>query len=156
MYALILTIHSWLRWIVVVVGVIAVARFILGWLARRAWQPLDGRLATLFPMLLDLQLIVGLLLYFVVSPITTGALRNFGAAMGNATVRFYAVEHLFMMLVALVIAHVGSVFLKKRPEAAPRFRVAAIAFGVAWIVILAAVPWPFVMAGMNRPWFRLG
>lgn len=156
MYPLLLILHSWLRWIVVIVGVIAVVRFAAGWLGRREWQALDGRLGSIWPMLIDIQLLVGLALYFFASPITAGALRNFGAAMGNAVVRFYAVEHLLGMLLALAIAHVGSVLLKKRAAGPARFRVATLAFALALIVILAAVPWPFVAAGMNRPWFRLG
>ncbi len=156
MYGVTLFLHSWLRWVVVIVAIVAVVRFVLGWLGRREWTDLDARLAAGFPILLDVQLLVGLLLYFVASPITTGALRNFGAAMSNAVVRFYAVEHLFLMLIALVLAHVGNVLLKKRRAAAARFRLATLLFGLALIVILLAIPWPFLTAGANRPWFRLG
>lgn len=156
MYPLLLTLHSWLRWFVVIVGLIAVARFASGWWGRRAWQGHDGRLAVLFPTLLDIQLLVGLLLYFFASPITAAALRDFGAAMGNAATRFYAVEHLALMAVALVLAHVGGVLSKKRSADPARFRVATVLFGLALVLILAAIPWPFVAAGMNRPWFRLG
>lgn len=156
MYPFLLILHSWLRWIVVLAGALVVVRFAVGWLGRRKWEALDGQLAAIFPGLLDMQLLVGLLLYFGFSPITTGALRNFGAAMGNAVVRFYAVEHLFLMVVALIIAHVGSVLLKKRAAGPARFRSATLAFALALLLILAAVPWPLVTAGMNRPWFRLG
>lgn len=156
MYPVFLVLHSWLRWLVVIVAVIAVARFAWGWLSGRKWEALDGRLASTFPALLDIQLLVGLVLYFFASPITTGALRNFGAAMGNAVTRFYAVEHLFLMLLALIIAHVGSVLVKRRAPGPARWRAATVVFGLALIVILLAVPWPFVTAGTNRPWFRLG
>lgn len=156
MYPLVLTLHSWLRWIVVLAGVVIVVRFLAGWLGKRDWEMLDARLATVFPMLLDIQLLIGLLLYFVASPITTGALKNFGAAMSNAATRFYAVEHLLIMLVALVVAHVGSVLVKRRSAAPARFRLGAILFGLAVLFILFAIPWPFVSAGANRPWFRLG
>jgi len=156
MYLVSLTLHSWLRWIVVIAGVVVVIRFLMGWLGKRDWQALDARLMTVFPMLLDIQLLFGLLLYFVASPITTGALRDFGAAMSNAVTRFYAVEHFFMMVIALVVAHVGSVLVKRRSAAPGRYRVGAFLFGLALLIILLAIPWPFVAAGANRPWFRLG
>lgn len=155
MYPLTLTLHSWLRWIAVIAGVVAVVRFFMGWLGKREWQPLDARLTTVFPILMDIQLLLGLVLYFFASPITTGALRNFGAAMSNAVTRFYAVEHLFMMLIALVVAHVGSVLIKKR-SAAARFRIGAIFFGLALVILFLAIPWPFLAAGAGRPWFRIG
>ena len=156
MYPLVLTLHSWLRWIVVLAGVVIVVRFLAGWLGKRDWQMLDARLATVFPMLLNIQLLIGLLLYFVASPITTGALKNFGAAMSNAITRFYAVEHLFIMLVALVVVHVGTILVKRRSATPARFRLGTILFGLAVLFILLAIPWPFVSAGANRPWFRLG
>lgn len=156
MYPLMLALHSWLRWAVVIVGVVAVARFTWGWLGGRKWEALDGRLSSIFPALLDVQLLVGLVLYFFVSPITTGALRDFSAAMGNAVIRFYVVEHLFGTLVALIIAHVGSVLVKRRAPGPARWRAATVVFGLALIVILLTIPWPFMAAGMNRPWFRLG
>lgn len=156
MYPLLLTLHSWLRWFVVIVGLIAVAQFASGWWGRRAWQGLDGRLAIIFPTLLDIQLLVGLLLYFFVSPITAAALRNFGAAMGNAVTRFYTIEHQLLMVLALVLAHVGGVLSKKRSADSARFRVATVLFGLALVLILVAIPWPFVATGLGRPWFRLG
>ena len=78
MYPLVLTLHSCLRWIVRASSAsVAVVRFCTGLAGpAREWQPLDSRLATYFPMLIDIQLLLGLLLYFVLSPITTGALRE--------------------------------------------------------------------------------
>jgi hypothetical protein len=155
-YPLVVTLHSWLRWAVVIVGVIAVVKFLGGWLGGKKWQPQDTRLAALFPMLVDIQLLLGLLLYFVVSPITTGALRNFGAAMSNSVTRYFAVEHVFMMLVALVVAHLGSMLPKKQTDVLAKFRLAAILTLLALVIIFLAIPWPFLAAGAGRPWFRLG
>ena len=122
MYPLILTLHSWMRWIVVIVGVIALVKFLIGWLGKKDWAALDARLASIFPVTIDIQFLLGLLLYFVLSPITTGALRDFGAAMKNSVVRFYTVEHILMMLIALIVAHIGSMMIKKRTDATAKFR----------------------------------
>jgi hypothetical protein len=104
MYMLTLTLHSLMRWVVVIVGLVAVVRFLAGWLGKKEWTSLDTRLLSIFPMTVDIQLLLGLLLYFLLSPISTSALRDFGGAMSNAVLRFYAVEHLFMMILALVVA----------------------------------------------------
>lgn len=128
----------------------------MAWLGKREWQSLDARLTTLFPVLVDIQLLLGLVLYLFVSPLTTGALRDFGAAMSNAVTRFYTVEHTLMMLIVLGAAHIGRALIKKRSAAAARFRSGALIFGLALIVILLATPWPFLAAGTGRPWFRLG
>ena len=156
MYPLALTLHSWMRWIVVIVGVIAVVRFLIGWLGKRDWAALDACLALIFPVTIDIQLLLGLLLYFVLSPITTGALRDFGAALKNSTVRFFSVEHIFMVLIALIVAHIGSALIKKRTDATAKFRIGFILFLLAMIIIFLAIPWPFLTAGSGRPWLRLG
>lgn len=156
MFGVVLVLHSLVRWLVVIAGVVSAFKFLWGWLGRQEWRPLDGRLAALFPMLLDIQLLLGLLLYFALSPITTGALGNFGAAMSNPIQRFYAVEHIFMMLIALVVAHIGSALVKKRTTATAKFRISAIFIVLAFIIIFLAIPWPYVLAGAGRPWLRLG
>ena len=107
MYSLALSLHSIVRWLVVIIGVIAVVRAFIGWFGGRQWQQLDDRLGLGLTTTLDINLLLGLLLYFFWSPITTGALKDFGAAMGNSSVRFFAVEHIFVMILAVVLAHIG-------------------------------------------------
>jgi hypothetical protein len=155
-YPLILTLHSLMRWVVVIVGVVAIVKFLLGWLGKKDWAALDARLASSFPIFIDIQLLLGLLLYFVLSPITTAALRDFGAAMKNSVMRFYSMEHILMMLIALIVAHLGSMLIKKRTDATAKFRIGFICFLLAMLIIFLAIPWPFLAAGSGRPWLRLG
>ena len=152
MYSPVLSLHSWLRWAVLLLGAIAILRALAGWMSGRPWTDGDDRIARWFVILLDTQVLVGLLLYFVLSPLTKLALQDFGRAMENSALRFWAVEHVFGMVVGLVLAHMGGVRIRKAPHDARRHRRAAIYFGLALIAILAAIPWP----GMPnwRPLFR--
>ena len=86
------------------------------------------------------------------SPITTGAFKDFGAAMGNSSVRFFAVEHIFIMIVAIVLAHVGRSLSKKAADDKSKFKRAAIFFTLSMLAVLAAIPWPFMAAGAGRGW----
>ncbi len=142
MYALILLVHSWLRWAVLAAGLAAA-------LGGRSRSDTAGKW---FTILLDVQILLGLLLYFVLSPFTTEALADFGAAMGNSQLRFFAVEHVFGMLIGTALAHVG----RKKIARAPierRGRLALIFYGLALLAIAASIPWPGMPAG--RPIFRL-
>ena len=56
---------------------------------------------------LGLQMLVGLLLYFVFSPLTKAALGDFAGAMKDPLMRFWAVEHVFGMIIGVALAHVG-------------------------------------------------
>jgi hypothetical protein len=149
MYTLVLTLHSIVRWVVILLGVWAAAQAFLGWLGRREWTGRDERSGLLFTMSMDVQILLGLVLYIFLSPLTQAAFRNLGEAMSSADLRFFAFDHIFMMLVALGLAHVGRA-LSRRAAAGPgRHRRAAIFFGLATLCVLLAIPW-------SRPWLRLG
>ena len=141
MYGIVLIIHSWLRWAVIAAGIAAVAR----------GGARDSNTGRWFTILLDVQMLIGLLLYFVLSPFTKAALGDFGGAMGNSQLRFCAVEHVFGMVIGIALAHIGTAKIKKAPEHR-RGRLAMIFYGLALIAILASIPWPGMPAG--RPLFR--
>jgi len=149
-YGIVLNVHSWLRWVVLIAMLWTILRAVLP--GPRAWTPADDRSLRLSVISLDVQFLLGLLLYFVLSPFTREAMSDIGAAMRSPGLRFFAVEHVAGMLIAITLAHVGAVRIRK---AAPerRHRLAAIFFILALLAVLASIPWPGLPAG--RPLFRL-
>lgn len=135
-----ITLHNISRWLVLVFGILAAARAFSGWRGKKAWTPADDRAGMLFTSLLDLQLLIGVVLYFT-SPFMQPILQNFGQAMGNSSQRFFAVEHVFAMILAIVVAHIGRSLSKKAAGDVARHKRAAIGFTVALVLILAAIPW---------------
>ncbi len=152
MYEAVLVMHSWLRWVVVVLAVVVLVRAGAGLAAGRAWEPKDRRFMLLLTIGMDVQLLLGLLLYGVLSPVTSAAFSNMGAAMKDPVTRFWAVEHLSLMVLAVAAVHVGSVLIRKRSGVAPH-KVALASVGVMVVGVLLAIPWPFVAAG--RPLLRM-
>ena len=142
MYTTVMFLHSLVRWAVIGTGVIAVVRGVSGSRSGRPWTLADDRSALWFTTALDLQMVLGLLLYFWLSPITTAALQDFGGAMSNSGLRFWAVEHVFGMIVGITLAHVGRGRLKRITQDAKRHRTAAIFFTLALLIIAASIPWP--------------
>lgn len=151
MHPLVLTLHSIVRWAVVIFGVLAVIRAFMGWIGGRQWQSLDDRLGLGFTVALDINLLLGLLLYFI-SPITRSAMGDFGAAMGDRGLRFFAVEHVVLMLAAIVLAHIGRARSKKATDDRSKFKRAAIFFALALLAVLLAIPWPFMAQFTARGW----
>ena len=146
MYSLTLTIHSWIRW----VALVAAVGTTLAALQNRE-RPAEGWGLTAM-IALDLQLLLGLLLYLVLSPNMAEIRAHFGEAMQNAQLRFWAVEHVTAMLVAVVLAHVGRVLARNaKTPGAKRGRL-LVCFGLATILILVGMPWPGLPYG--RPLFR--
>ena len=141
MYAFVLGIHNVIRWVVLVAGILAVVRALLGWFGKKEWTKNDRLAGLIFTSSVDIQLLLGVLLYFVFSPITKGAFNDFGAAMAIKDMRFFAVEHVFYMILALVFAHLGSALPKKVDDAVSKHKRAAIWFSLAVLIILAGIPW---------------
>jgi membrane protein DedA with SNARE-associated domain len=142
--------HSLLRWIVLLACLWALLRVWSGFFGRSEWTKKDQTAGLIFTSLLNLQLILGLLLYGI-SPLTRSALSNFAGAMKDSVLRFYTVEHLAGMLLAVVVAQVGYSISKRATTDRGKFLRAAIFYSIAAVVILASIPWPFMKYG--RPLF---
>ena len=116
MYTGLLHLHNSLRWLILLLALITLLKYFMGWFSQKSWRKSDNILSIVFTSVMDLQLLTGLVLYFFVSPITQAAFQDFGAAMKNADLRFYAVEHFLMMLIAVVLVHIGRSKSKKAAE----------------------------------------
>lgn len=138
MYGWLLSLHSWIRWLVIVAGVVAVLR---AFMERDVWSKADERAGVVFTTVLNVQFLLGLLLYLWFSPITAAARHNFGAALQNAPLRFWALEHPIGMIAAIALAHIGRARVRRAAPAA-RARAARIFFSLALLLVLLSTPWP--------------
>ncbi len=151
MYSLVLILHSWLRWAAVVAGVGATLAALTG--RQSVSQPdSSDRWGLAFLITMDLQFLIGLLLYFVLSPTMAAIRQDFAAAMRDSGARFWAVEHLGTMLVAVIMVHVGRVLARKASTPGAKRSRLLICFAIATVAMLAAIPWPGMVSG--RPLFR--
>jgi hypothetical protein len=132
-----LNLHSYLRWAVVIIGVIALLMAWAGVFSRGRWTPQQVTLGRMATIAFDTQALVGVLLYAWLSPLTTSAFRDMGAAMKDAGIRFYVAEHSLIMIVAAVLIHIG--VLRARKKDAPLQ--AAIFYTLAMAGVLALTPW---------------
>jgi hypothetical protein len=149
MYELVLLLHSWLRWGALVAAVLATLTAVT---MKPGHTAQADKWGLIFMIALDLQMLLGLLLYFALSPATQAIFGDFGAAMRDPVARFWAVEHLTMMVVAVVLAHLGRILARKaKTPQAKRMRL-MICFGLATLLLFVGTPWPGMTAG--RPFFR--
>jgi hypothetical protein len=152
MYTAFLVIHSYVRWLVLAAGLVAVVRAILGASGRRPWQAADEAAGRWFVGGLDLQALLGIVIYLFLSPFTMSAWSDMAETMRNGPLRLIVVEHEVGMFVGLALAHIGRARIRKTADAARRHKLAAIFFGLALVVVLLSIPWPFIPGG--RALFR--
>lgn len=129
--------HSGLRWIVLILLLTSIFN---AFSKKKSGKYTEGdRKLALFTMIsTHTQFTIGLILYFI-SPLVVFS----GASMKNSIQRFYLVEHISLMLVAIVLVTIGHSKSKKAVEAASKFKAISIFYLLALILILAAIPWPF-------------
>jgi hypothetical protein len=155
MYTTVLTIHSWMRWITLLVAVAATLNAL-----RRPLQSADGRARLhgrwwdiMFMLVVDLQMLFGFLLYFGLSPATNAAMNDMTLAMATPALRFWAIDHAVGMLIAVVLVRVGRVLAAAAKSLAAARDRRLVCFMLATLVMIASIPWPGLSNG--RPLFRL-
>lgn len=107
----------------------------------------DTRKLNLFAMIsVHIQILIGLILYF------SKGWYKIGEFMSNPVTRFFAVEHIFGMLVAMALVTIGHSKAKKATTDAEKFKKIKVFYTLALIIILATIPWPFREA-LGGKWF---
>lgn len=145
MYDFLKTTHSIIRYIVLLGGIGAIVTILMA--ARQR--------AKLFSIIFlassHLQLVIGLLLYFKYSPWFDMLKDAPKEVMKNSQYRFFAVEHIAMMVIAIILVTIGHSKLKKALANNAKLKTPLILFIVALLVMLASIPWPFREA-LGRGW----
>lgn len=140
MYNGLLHLHSLLRWIIIVL------------LLLNLFRLSSGNNSTKFSLWLLISAHITLLLglyQYIFGSWGLALFRQYGSeVMRDPAMRFWAVEHITGMLLAIAFITIGHIRLKKSGKTKPTL----IFYLIAFIIIMLVVPWPF-RAGIGRPWF---
>ena len=139
MYTTFLSLHSVFRWLVLVSLLTAIVVHAQGYFRHRVYTRVDYLIRTVAGAISHTQLLVGLTLYFVLSPLAQSFLKN--GADGNYHLLFFGVYHITMMVLAIGIMTVGGSVAKRAETDQIKFKSIAIYFTVALCLILLAIPW---------------
>ncbi len=135
MYSGLVHAHSGLRWIALVLLVIASLVAISKWLGRSGYTDGNRKLYLFTLVAVHIQLILGLVLYFISPKV------NFGL-LSEKVYRFYTVEHITGMLIAIILVTVGYSLSKRAIDTTKKQRLIGIFYGIGLLLILASIPWP--------------
>lgn len=141
-FQVMLAIHNVLRWVVILVGVAAIGSAWHGVISGRPFAKRDRLIGVGFVASMHLQILLGLILY-IQSPIVQAAFDDFGAAMGETAYRYFAVEHIMMMILAAVFVQLGSTLSKKVDDDQSKHKRSAIWYTVGFVTL---------MVGLHHVW----
>jgi hypothetical protein len=133
-----LHLHSTLRYLILIALIVVIVKSLLGWLGKKQYTNLDNRLGLYLFIFTHMQLLIGLVLYFVSDLVQF----NLGT-MKNKDLRYWAIEHIVIMLISVVLITMARITSKKMTSDEAKHRRMVVFNGVALVLILIAI----VMSG---------
>ena len=153
MYTVLLYLHSFLRWVILVLAIVAIYKSYIGMTAGKPFTAGDKKTGLFLMIAAHITLLIGIY-QWVVGPWGLQNIMNMGMAtvMKDRVARFYAIEHWTGMLIAIILITIGRGVSKKNIPDGVKHKKTFWFFLVALVIILVCIPWPF-RTGISRPWF---
>lgn len=138
----VVVLHSVVRWVVIVLAVLALVRAYRGWLRNLEYTHVDRRVGVFFSSAMDIQLLLGLILWIF----GDWGIKAFDLAEGlegaqKIAALFFAVEHSSAMVIAVVLVHIGTIVARRTENAKLKHQLTALFFSIAVLLVLVAIPW---------------
>lgn len=140
-YELLLTLHNVWRWVVLVLAILAAVTSMIGWFGKRSWTERDRKIGSFTAMSVDIQFLLGILLYIFGEYGIKGLSKGMAFVNANRDYQFFGLEHFLLMIVAVVLGHLGSMLPKRAEDSTKKFMRAAIPFTLMLLLILVGIPW---------------
>ena len=152
MFHWLLSFHSIIRWLLLVMLLIAIIRAVRGYKWRLPYTKAENSIRHWTATMAHIQLVVGMMVYLK-SPLTKYFWQHINEAASILDSLFFPVIHLLLMLSAITILTIGSALTKRRFSDHMKFRTQLVWFAAALLLILIAIPWPCSPLA-QRPYFR--
>ena len=131
--------HSGMRWLVIIAFVLFLVSAMKLWLGKNPLDQSIKKVGLLSLITAHLQVIIGIILYFSSPKVQLG---DMGAAMKDSMLRFFAVEHLLMMLISVVLITIAYSKVKKLMGTEKGAKVVSILLIIAALLFIVGIPWP--------------
>lgn len=152
MYDGLLHLHSVLRWLILILLLVALYKSFAG--RAKPFNTSHRKTGMVLMICADIMLLLGLYQWFTGDWGLKSIQNNgMGVVMKNSGLRFFAIEHLTGMLIAIILIHLGYSYAKKDVPDATKHKRTLLFYGLALLIILIVIPWPFRNVGSGRAWF---
>ena len=136
MYSILQKFHSGWAYLALLVLVIAVVNALIGMSSKKEFTPKDRKIALFGLIGIHVQLLVGIILYFV-SPLGLSSLGQ----MSDKALRLTSLEHPLINLIAITLITIGWSKHKRLTTSESKFKTFSIFYGLGLVLILSRIPW---------------
>ena len=139
MHTILVALHSYNRYLILAALLFVLYRAYSGWRGQKRFEKVDNTASVALLGLSHLQLLIGLIMYAFTSTWTQTAFANFGAAMKDPMQRYFAVEHILAMIIAVTFVQLGRTLSKKATDDTEKHRKLAIYTTIALVIIVGTL-----------------
>jgi hypothetical protein len=139
-------IHSYWAYLVLATLLVALINAIIGLASKREFEARDIRISLFALIFSHIQLLIGMVLYFVSPYFQAFSEQGMGAVMKDPNIRLYLVEHPFVNILAIVFITIGWSKHKTKVASTNKFKMISIFYGIGLVLLLSRIPWSAWMA----------
>ena len=148
-YQFILLVHSYLRYLFILIFLIVLWNTAGGFINKKAWSKINEKFSVWMIRIWNIEFVLGLLLYFSFSPLTRYAFSNFNEVMKDEQMRQFTIEHPVIMLIATAFLHIGWARSRKATVDSKRYKQWLIFIILSFALVVVGIPWT------GRPLLRI-
>lgn len=138
-YSFAFSIHIFISTITLLAGIGTILMSVHGLVRKREYGKGDKAVSLIFNVALYFQLILGFLIYYLLRTALEGPMWEVPDTQNDASLRFWAIEHIALMIFALFLTQLGRVFIKKSKVPFRKFRASLFYFGTSLLLIVFSV-----------------
>jgi len=135
-------IHSKWAYLVLLVLVLATFNALIKFFGDKEFDAKDFRISLFALITMHIQLLIGIVLFFMKDYFSTiEQVGGMGEVMKNSALRNLIVEHPLTMIIAITLLTIGYSKHKKKLTSKRKFKMLAIFYTLALVLVLAKIPW---------------
>ena len=135
-YKIVFNLHIYISVITLIAGIVTASRSTIGWSLKKDYTRLDFGFSLFFSISLYLQLLLGFFIYYMHRASIENPAFEVPNSGNDATLRFWAIEHIALMIFALFLTQLGRIYIKKSINSLKRFKASIFYYGSSLILIL--------------------
>jgi len=141
MYDIVTVLHSYWAFLVLLVLFLATINALIKFFGKKEFHAKDFRISLFTLIVSHIQLLLGILLYFVSPRLQMWSESGMGGIMKDSINRLYLVEHPLINIIAVALITIGYSKHKKKLTSTPKFKILAIFYAIALVLFLSRIPW---------------
>ena len=145
MYSILKNVHFYWAYLVLLFLLLGIVNAIVGKIKGKDFESKDLRLSLFGLIFSHIQLVIGLILYFVSPWFDQWSMLGMGGVMKDAKARFYLLEHPFTNVLAIILITMGWSLHKRQSDPSKKFLRIVLFYGLALVLIVSRIPWEMLL-----------